>query len=163
MSSRTPALASGLSCHALTLIFLMPLHQPVVTVQTDANPASETELFFLLYKRFIYIYFTCVCECLNVCMCTTCMPGPKTARRWHRMPWNWSFRQFLNWSMCMWEPNPRLLQEQQVLFLTEPSLQIPQDLFLARDHHICFAFSTSACKSVSVYVAYVCVFIFMCE
>lgn len=59
--------------------------------------------------------------------------------------------------MCVWEPNPRLLQEQQVLFLTDPSLQLLQDLFLARDHHICFAFLTCACKSVPVYVVYVCV------
>lgn len=54
-------------------------------------------------------------------MCPECVLVPTEALRGLRSPWNWSYRQLQ--SCGCWELNPSPLEEQRVLWTTEPSLQ----------------------------------------
>ena len=71
----------------------------------------------------IYLFYVCVWVlCLYVCA-PRASPVPREARLECWSLWNWSY-QWL-WAMQvreLWELNPRLLQEQQVLLITELSL-----------------------------------------
>lgn len=67
-----------------------------------------------------------VLPCCIFYMCTTLHGLPKEVRRGHQIPWELKFWKTVSCLAECWEPTPRLLLEQQVLFTREPSLQ-PND------------------------------------
>jgi hypothetical protein len=53
--------------------------------------SSEHQAFRFYYYYVYCIYFMCV-FCLQVCLCTTCVPGTWGDQTRSQMPWNWSPR-----------------------------------------------------------------------
>lgn len=64
---------------------------------------------------------------LYVCVCV-CAPLPEETRRGHQIPWSWHYRQL--WAMRILGIEPHPLEEQQVLFTIESSLQTQALLIL---------------------------------
>lgn len=83
----------------------------------------------LLFKKLLYMM--CMCACLFVGMCVTCLQVLVETRR-HQIPWNWSYRQLLAaWWGC-WEPN--LGDQVQQVLSTVSHLCNPENPFQSQIH-----------------------------
>lgn len=77
---------------------------------------------------YVSVFILCDMFSLEVYMCTLrmqCLQRPADCLN----PWSWSYDQL--WpTLWLRQPNPAPMQQQQVLFTTEPSLWVPSQIFL---------------------------------
>lgn len=86
---------------------------------------NQFDYFMLISHLFIILsnisdIYMCTCVCGHVHMSADPCRGPR-----HQINWSWSYKQLGDaWDGC-WDPNSCSLQEQHMLFTTEPFLQHP--------------------------------------
>jgi hypothetical protein len=111
LSSDTPA--EGIRSHYKWLWATMWLLGIELRKSSQVLLTSLLPWFYLLYVMCIY---------LNVYMSRMCMQCPWRPEGGVR-PWSWSYRVLKATQCGCWKPNPGPLEEQQSLWITEPSLQ----------------------------------------